>query len=252
MFQQFRSRPSRSKALATLAALFLCVNVAAAGDPICDAIRGVSVTVCNSEGLHFGSGTLLVKGGEVYVLTAHHVVKGDHCTGDRFSVTQFKSSLDGVETVVTYRGKLSTTLPDEDAALISLGKLEGVAGCKVADKPPSVDDPIIHCGSYGGGGGSNVFRHSIAKGSVVGLGRYLKDQLFDTGDFTMYPGSSGGGVFNAAGELIGFVSRGMGDRACLFVPARRLATLLDPAKTGTVKPTGVGCSCGNAACKCGK
>ena len=216
----------RSKGLIILTALMVAVGVAEASDPTCDKIRAVSVTIHSAAGQHYGSGTLFTKGGETFVLTAHHVVKGDRIEGDRFKVTQFRSTADGIETMVTYRGQAVAFLPAEDAAILKLGELDGVTGCRFASVAPEPDDPLIHCGSYGVPDSTVAF-HSITKGSVVALGRYFGDQLFDTGDFTMFPGSSGGGVFNATGELIGFVSRGMGDRSCLFVPVRRLTAFLE-------------------------
>lgn len=74
-------------------------------------------------------------------------------------------------------------------------------------------------GSFLGQDGSNSF----SEGLISQIGRTLYDHVFDQSSATAFPGSSGGGIFNAeTGEYIGTLVRGKGETLTYYVPIRRI------------------------------
>lgn len=121
----------------------------------------------------------------------------------------------------------------EDLALMRVAK-SGI-GSRVkfdlSGKAIPVDGELWHCGTFLG-----VYDQRVSKGLVTGYGYKLKESMLpcDCTDLLIHPGSSGGGVFNANGEVVGVVSWMHGSGNGFFVPSRRLVPWLKSVGYGFV------------------
>jgi S1-C subfamily serine protease len=181
---------------------------------VLNAIRDSSVTIA-VEARHRGSGTLYqAADGWTYCITALHVIGNNNAV----LVCQYRLSPEGKKTELQAHAQVAFKDEKTDLAVLKVGKglFPKVNTLFHAGRaPPERDSPILHCGSYAG-----RFHHSIARGHLVNLGESYRDTLVDQADITVYPGSSGGGVFTVQGRFIGFVIAGLPDRVGLFVPLR--------------------------------
>lgn len=138
-----------------------------------------------------GSGVIVDREG--YFVTNHHVVEG----ADIFWATLHDRRV--------VRAKLLGSDPDEDYALLKLelGLGETVipaalgvsGGLRAGDTVYAIGSPLRH-------------HQSFSRGVVAGLERRLDGpfQDFIQTDLTIGAGSSGGPLFNAAGEVVGLTS----------------------------------------------
>jgi len=93
------------------------------------------------------------------------------------------------------------------------------------DDVPDIGTEVYHVGSLLGQVGAN----SLTTGVVSQTGRVLdlgaNGVVFDQTTATVFPGSSGGGMFNKVdGQYIGMLVRGSGEGFNFIVPIRRLRT----------------------------
>lgn len=198
-------------------ALLLCCSSLSAQEVskgVLQLIRDASVTV-EVDGEVHGSGTLFTKDdGDTYCVTAAHLFRPKD---SHISVAQHR---DGKKAYVFAR--LIAKDDERDAAILHVGR--GVfKTAKLCTKKPSLDSPVVHCGSMRG------LHHTVVRGYITAVDEVMDEDVphkWDRGDFTGDYGSSGGGVFNTSGELIGYVTHGIGQRICWFVPVRHVTEFI--------------------------
>ena len=208
---------------------------------LAEKLQNLSVTVHAADGAQ-GSGVLITRDGKNYVLTAAHVIDGgrevleftDNSTGLNKKFTRFKMVRIVREIIQDGRSIGKMTIEADVVAYSSADFGDDLALLKLrypiapasvvfykGEAIPSTGSPIFHVGSFLGQDGSN----SYSEGKISQVGRVLKeanDKVFDQSSATAFPGSSGGGMFNAQGEYIGTLVRGAGETFNLYVPVRRI------------------------------
>jgi len=211
---------------------------ARAGDDLGSRLQAVSVTIRSERGE--GSGVCVNRGGETFILTAGHVIADnrhvehllDSEKGATRTVPKFDPLLVTKELLEDGRsiGKLtieaevvaySSSEHGQDLALLHLRKRGLVKESAVfapAGDPPGIGTPLNHVGSLLGQQGSNSF----TTGVYSQIGRVLFGRVFDQTTCAAFPGSSGGGVFDAQGRYVGMIVRGAGETFNLIVPVRRI------------------------------
>lgn len=90
-------------------------------------------------------------------------------------------------------------------------------------KPLPVDTRIWHCGSFHG-----YLEQWVSSGMVQGHDYRRTSGSADCDGATIlcHPGSSGGGVFDAAGKFVGVITWKHGEECSFFVPMRRIVPWL--------------------------
>jgi S1-C subfamily serine protease len=201
-------------------------------------LQAVSVTIRSQGGE--GSGVCVNRGGETFILTAGHVIADnrhvehllDAEKGATRTVPKFDPLLVTKELLEDGRsiGKLtieaevvaySSAEHGQDLALLHLrkrGLVKDSAAFAPAGDPPGIGTPLSHVGSLLGQQGSNSF----TTGVYSQIGRVLFGRVFDQTTCAAFPGSSGGGVFDAQGRYVGMIVRGAGETFNLIVPVRRI------------------------------
>ena len=163
----------------------------------------VQMSVTVRAGGASGSGTLFAADNEVYVLTAAHVVDG----ATVFTVEQDDLNIAGKRYAAS--ATLLRACKDEDVAVLHIpapATLPGRKFAKLASSTPSeLGAPLCHVGSIFGSIGSQTW----SLGRLAKRHRNLDGQPRFQFDGTADSGSSGGGVFNSAGELVGIVAQGV-------------------------------------------
>ncbi len=168
--------------------------------PLYASVRDSVVMVLNSDDFTIGSGFVYGADAE-HVVTAWHVVDGE----SSFSV----QLVDG--TVIGASVAASDT--EEDIVVLELSTAAGVGPLPLADSSQLVvGEPVLVVGHPVG------LTYTATTGVIGAVGRSTEDfaeDFFDPGDeptdlvqidATAAPGSSGGPVFNRAGEVVGIVS----------------------------------------------
>lgn len=143
------------------------------------------------EDLGSGSGVIITSDG--YIVTNNHVVEG----GQNIRVCL----QDGSE----YEATLIGTDPYSDLAVIKIDATGLPAATLGTSSNMTVGDPVFAIGNPLG-----VLSSSVSQGIISGLDRTINVDghnmtLMQT-DAAVNPGNSGGGLFNANGELIGIVN----------------------------------------------
>lgn len=236
--------------------LFACLLLAALANPIQaelpaadhvpQYLQDISVTI--RAGGAEGSGVLVERGGQCFVLTAGHVVAGlrktreliDIATGTNRTVVEFDRPKilkvlveDGKEVgrleldtdVIRY----SDSNNGEDLALLRVLKKDYVKASATfygGKEMPNIGTQLFHVGSLLGEMGSN----SMTSGIVSQHGRLINKKDFTQTTVTAFPGSSGGGVYTTKGEYVGMLVRGAGEGFNLIVPITRMRSWSERAK----------------------
>ena len=143
------------------------------------------------EDLGSGSGVIITSDG--YIVTNNHVVEG----GQNIRVCL----QDGTE----YEATLIGTDSYSDLAVIKINATDLPAATLGTSSSMTVGDPVFAVGNPLG-----VLSSSVSQGIISGLDRTINVDghnmtLMQT-DAAVNPGNSGGGLFNANGELIGIVN----------------------------------------------
>ncbi len=223
---------------AIFVSLFLFALPACVADDLAAKLQAVSVTI-HAESAQ-GSGVVFNRSNESFVLTAAHVIDGlrtvrerlDGATGQTRKLPEFKPALVVKELIEDGRsvGKLqieanvvaySSVDWGQDLALLHIKKREFIkesARFYTGADIPSIGTSLSHVGSLLGQMGSN----SYTTGVLSQHGRIRNGRVFDQTTCAAFPGSSGGGVFNPAGEYVGMITRGAGETFNLIVPVRRI------------------------------
>lgn len=179
--------------------------------PIQDVYRSsylASVAIVGDDGRSRGSGTIIrfKKGEPLIVLTAAHVVQSMQEKGLSLSVSL---------TYKTYTRNMELAKMDEEADLAVLRGLDdedrdgpaarvGVFSGRIGDEVYAIGSPLGHRHTLTTGRISNF----ITKKKILHI-RMTAESFF---------GSSGGGVFNKNGELIGVVKGILSIKGIIFVP----------------------------------
>lgn len=176
-------------------------------------------TVVIQTALGTGSGVLIDHHGPA-VLTAAHIMK----PGDETAVVVVPRLLGN--TVVIHVCSVVLERIDVDADLALLRPLEPIKGrhvAKIARAVPPVGTPIVQCGTptrlYGEG--------LLTFGRIASVGIDSSNERAHHTDAQAVGGCSGGGVWNAKGELVGVISRRMqGTSLTWFVGVERVRAFL--------------------------
>jgi len=222
-----------------IAALLLTSPAPAAEPEVVPHLQNISVTI--KSNFSTGSGVIFKREKHSFVWTAAHVIAGlrkertavDPKTGVKRTIVEFddakviKTLIEDGRTVGRYELdaeviKYSHADTGEDLALLRVrAKGQFSSGTKFykADKPPKLGTKLYHVGSLLGEMGSN----SLTDGIVSQRGRLINKTIYDQTNATSFPGSSGGGIYDAAtGLYVGMLVRGAGEGFSLYVPVRRM------------------------------
>jgi S1-C subfamily serine protease len=200
-------------------------------------LQAISVTI--QTGSAQGSGVLCIRDGIAYVLTCGHVIEDLRterevidAKGSGKTLVEFKDAQIVRELIEDGRTvgrsvvdaevlRYSDADDGEDLALLRVRKKHfSDAGLTFhLDKEiPAIGADLWHCGSLLGQFGSN----SITSGVISQHGRVYRGKVYDQVTTTIFPGSSGGGVYTKDGTYIGMAVRAAGETFGLIVPARRI------------------------------
>lgn len=206
----------------------LALLIAVSGYATEKSLQKSSVTVLARGGT--GSGVVFVRGSKSYVWTAGHVVSDNVVISPDGKIKIFEDVLvtqpivEQGRTVghLSFSAKIIRFSPFEkdDLALLLLYKTNALPSVSFyLDKEiPSVGEKVYHVGSWKGPFGESSF----SSGEISFVGRILEGLIFDQATCTIFPGSSGGGVYLTDGRCIGIITRGGGETFGLFIPIRRL------------------------------
>lgn len=173
-----------------------------------------------------GSGVAItLPGGGVGVLTAAHVVTGE------VQVTLMREARgpNGVKSVLMIKGEVVKRWAEWDLALIQPAAPELLENVSLLDSAEvKVGDTLLHAGNqFGTNFGLVVLRgHSIGREYIPKLPDWPWKHSLDATDIHFRSGSSGGGVFNSRGGVVGIC---VGAAACglgVYVPTRDIVPLL--------------------------
>ena len=163
----------------------------------------VRLTVEDPAGRAYGTGTVVdAREGEALVVTCAHLFRDANgrpiSTEGRLSVELFSVDASGPHVTQRVQGQLVSHDFDADVALVAIRPTGSVMVARVAASPGDIrrEDAVRSVGCDLGADPS--VRHS----RVVDLNRYLGPPNIETTGAPIQ-GRSGGGLFNAAGELIG-------------------------------------------------
>jgi len=199
-------------------------------------LQDVSVTI--KAGFSQGSGVIVRKGNNDFVLTAAHVVKGLRKVRtsienkQEVKIIEFDDAT--IMQVVIYEGrtvgrieyqakvvKYSDADNGYDVAVLQIRKPlafdKHIEFYKDNIIPPVLSD-VLHCGSLLGEDGAN----SVTKGSISQHGRIINNRVLDQVSVGAFPGSSGGGIYDKNGYWIAMLVRGAGETFNLVTPIREL------------------------------
>ena len=171
----------------------LMPSMASTSDLVCG-----SVLVRGLDGKTYGSGTLLKHEDKVYVLTAEHVVDDAIDSGIPFmTITASCPATSSVVAIVMATDEAS------DIALMAMPNNSHLAAyaLSVARRDPKVGDTLRALGFPGGPNRGSAVA-SLSRG-VLSRYSWREGKPLFFSDTSIYRGSSGGGIFNVYGNLVG-------------------------------------------------
>jgi len=182
-----------------------------------------------------GSGTLFSRRDENgdlvhFIWTAGHVIqRAENPPDNKFNIT-FKNivvskinTTDGIkEDKITYKAKVikfSGFEGGDDLALLELvDKNIFYDTVEFNLQMVNVGTFLYHIGCLFGKDGYN----SVSEGILSSIGRIIDGKVFDQTTTTVFPGSSGGGIFDIKGKYIGMVTMMRQANVNYIVPMRRM------------------------------
>jgi S1-C subfamily serine protease len=188
-----------------------------------------TVMVRPDDGGSSGSGVTFNRGGQAFVLTAAHVV--EDCVLETNGIYRFKpvEVLIGIKDTGSTVGQqvykadivaYSDSEDGEDIAILRVRKYgEWPVGVQFNQQEVvPIGTRLFHVGCLYGLDGQNSF----SDGTLSQTGRISRGKEFDQSSCFVFPGSSGGGIFDSEGRYVGLVTRWRGPGINLFVPMRRI------------------------------
>ena len=169
----------------------------------------------------------------VVVLTAAHVVQG----ATEVILVKEERTRDGSVAVRMVKAKVLKSWPEWDVTVLVPEFPHWVSESTILakDSHAPLGSRLTHVGCMLGAG----FPHSITQGIVSNWNVQPGDREcpgwpwkhpLDLTDAGIVPGSSGGPLFNDAGEVVGIVVGSAGHPLSVFVPARDIKPLLDEVR----------------------
>lgn len=173
-----------------------------------------------------GSGVVIKRGGFVYVWTAFHIISGE----SSIQAKQFFHFRGHKSGHVSFPATVVWTDSKNDLALLWLdAPADFFTGATFSPRgtQPKVGEPVFHVGNWLG----EDFDGSVSVGIVSQVGVAHSHpawpwKVTDQTTATITSGSSGGGVFNSSGEVVGIVVGGphKGDFGFAhYIPVRVIA-----------------------------
>lgn len=200
----------------------------AATDPLQTAVR---IRVIDSEGTDYGSGTIIgSKDGQALILTCWHIFRG-FSQSDTIKIDVFPHGPDSKPK--TFPGHFIQGKEKADVALV------GITGCSMMPVSPispetafpQPEDVVVSVGCGKGRPDPTKLQHRVTRlNPFVGA---------DTIECTGRPviGRSGGGLFNAAGQVVGVCFAQERERARgVYAGPREVHALLQEAGFGALVP----------------
>jgi hypothetical protein len=202
-------------------------------------LQEASVTV--KSGNSSGTGVVIKKGENSFILSAGHVVDGlrhvrkiiDPTTGSERSLIEFDEAeviqlhfegerIVGKTTMTAEVIHYSDSEHNDDIAVLHVRQKNFGARSIVfapRDRATHLGDEVKHVGSFLGEGGAN----SYSEGKVSQVGRILLgDKVFHQLNLTAFPGSSGGATTYGDGHYMGMLVRGHDPGFVYITPASRI------------------------------
>jgi len=188
--------------------------LSAKANELCEKINRQSVMVSVTED-GGGSGVVVNRGGKSFVLTCGHIFD--------------ENALEGVRVVLFDETKLEAEVifwsgfNDYDMAILLLERAvpDGVV---FREKKMSVGDEVYHIGTLH----SKHYRNSLSAGLIAYVGRQTYGKVFDQTTVVVFPGSSGGGLFDKRdGKYIGMLTLWTSPNLNMMNPCRRIKKVLD-------------------------
>jgi hypothetical protein len=215
----------KSAALGLLVILAATSGVRADDKLVRAKVREVSwtVEVRNADGhaASRGSATLIVDAkGRSWALGCQHVVRN---VQEGWSVVVYRQADEDGEKVgrTEYTCEVTRSSEKEDLCLMRVKKSRAGPSARLGQSAKAIplDEELWHCGTFHG-----EYDQTVSKGRVLGYGYKIRPGALacDQGDFQIQRGSSGGGVFNAKGELVGVVVWMHGSHCSFYVPSKRV------------------------------
>jgi S1-C subfamily serine protease len=214
-----------------------------------DYLQNISVTVI-SEDRYFGSGILIFRGEDVYVLTSGHVIDD----ASTIKIIDGDPENDGIPNVEIKFNKINVfqrRTKDNDGIVMteSIADVVKYSPSYESDlallkiRPDYVENyekertqfyleedisgvltPVYHVGSITGIEGANSFSEGIISRINVIVDRKLYDQTTTV----VYPGSSGGGIFEQNSlEYIGMIAAAVGPAYNYMIPVRNIKSWME-------------------------
>ena len=150
-----------------------------------------------------GLGSAFVIHPDGYVITAHHVIAGEH----KITLTLFEQTDQGLERVQFDAVRIVATHPHADLALLKIEDLDG----RKLEIVPAGDSQALRQGDAVFSIGSPLgFDRTVSQGIVSLKNRALGGRLFIQSTAQINPGNSGGPLFNLRGEVVGVNSMKIG------------------------------------------
>ncbi len=210
-------------------------------NPVVEHLRSITVTVKTSSGS--GSGCIIVRGDQSFVLTAAHVVDSlKTVTEDSEGKKRVSwQDCEVVQKVVqdgkivqdqSYSAEVIRCAPPEsgyDLALLRLYARKAFTKSTsfyTGKKIPPIATRLYHVGSPLGDIGTG----SVIPGFYSAHGRKVEKQLLDQISCSAFPGSSGGAVTLEDGRHVGIVVRGQAGGFILITPIREILAWSQKAK----------------------
>lgn len=200
-----------------------------------DHLQSISVLI-NGKGTATGSGTIINKNGNVFVITAYHVIanlKKDDDTFENAKVSQIYIENGVTVGVIMLEAEMIRYSSEIDFAILRVVKKESfkdsVYFCNEKEYPP-IGTSIKHVGCFYGVIGYN----SYSEGIIAQHNRKeISDKMLQI-TCPHYAGSSGGGIFDQKGEYIGMVLATHDSTYGLATPIQELRNWSRRAKMGWI------------------
>lgn len=178
----------------------------------------VRIRVRSGSSFNFGSGTVIGSApGRATIATCWHIFR-EATRDSKIEVDTFFTGRNE-----TYVAKLVGADEKADAAIIEVSTDTEWPVCRVApaSRIPTADDPVV---SIGCGGGQEPTRQSI---QVTAIDKYNGPSTIECSGLPVR-GRSGGGLFNARGELVGVCSAAdKEENRGIYVGLRAIHNILD-------------------------